>query len=97
MATVLQSHHLLEKAAFENDLLLKALVESNLIERDSSLNRIYMPQADDFAKEIGMSPHRGRTDSSYSRGINQELRRILAEVGGESILDDAVGPTVVGQ
>ena len=63
--SILQSHHVIEQSVFSKNDLLQVLVAGGF-DRDGSKNRIYLPVDNDLAEEVGSSPHRGRTLSSYN-------------------------------
>ncbi|MDV3469229.1 peptidoglycan-binding protein [Stenotrophomonas sp. C3(2023)] len=88
MATILQSHHVIESRIFDGHPLLGALAANQLIDKDASSNRLYLPYDKDFADQIDAAPHRGKTDSSYTRYVRVELNRILDDRVGSAGLDD---------
>jgi len=63
MATILQSHHVIESSMLNEHPLLKVLAKHRLIDADASSNRLYLPSSKDFADQIEPVPHRGKTDS----------------------------------
>ncbi|WP_180301678.1 AHH domain-containing protein, partial [Xanthomonas phaseoli] len=66
---ILQSHHVIENTTFRKHDLLKKLAEHGLIEKDVSTNRLYLPVDGTLADALETSPHRGRTRSSYTKGV----------------------------
>ncbi|MDV3467263.1 peptidoglycan-binding protein [Stenotrophomonas sp. C3(2023)] len=89
MATILQSHHVIESSTFDEHRLLKILAKHKLINADVSSNRLYLPYQKDFADQIDAAPHRGKTDSSYTEGVKRQLNLILEKNGGPAILENA--------
>jgi len=89
VATILQSHHVIESSTFAEHRLLKLLAKHKLIDADASSNRLYLPYEKDFADQIDAAPHRGKTDSSYTEGVKRQLNLILEKTSGAVILDDA--------
>ncbi|MFD1838939.1 AHH domain-containing protein [Paracidovorax cattleyae] len=85
---ILQSHHVIEQSFFRNHPLIRKLVEHGLIDEHASANRLYLPMDGKLAEELETSPHRGRTRSSYTKGIQQELNRIMDSADGVAALDD---------
>ncbi len=79
---IIHSHHVIEQSAFRDHILLKKLVEHKLINQDVSTNRLYLPVEGDLADELAISPHRGRTLSSYTKGVNRSLKEILDSPDG---------------
>ncbi len=65
MATILQSHHVIESSMFAEHRLLKILAKHKLIDAEASSNRLYLLSDKGFADQIEPVPHRGKTDSSY--------------------------------
>lgn len=86
MATLFQSHHAIEKNFFRDDPLLRRLEAQGLIERDAPANRLYLPYEKDMAEAMDVSPHRGKTVSSYSALTNAELRRISTSPDGQAAM-----------
>ncbi|MFA0925096.1 AHH domain-containing protein, partial [Xanthomonas fragariae] len=80
--TALQSHHVIEKSFFDSDILLKELAENGLIDQHASSNRLYLPVDGNLAEELEISPHRGRTRSSYTQGIRDVLIEIQLSSDG---------------
>ncbi len=64
MATILQSHHVIESSMFNEHPLLKLLAKHKLIDAEASSNRLYVLSDKCFADQIEPVPHRGKTDSS---------------------------------
>jgi hypothetical protein len=85
---ILQSHHVIEQSIFRDHDLLKKLVEHGLIDEHASTNRLYLPVDGNLADELETSPHRGRTRSSYTKGILQELDSIIDTDDGAAALND---------
>ncbi|MDA8520419.1 AHH domain-containing protein [Acidovorax sp. NCPPB 4044] len=87
---ILQSHHVIEQSLFRDHDLLKKLVEHGLIDEHTSANRLYLPVDGTLADELETSPHRGRTRSSYTKGIREELNNIAdTDDGVAALADDA--------
>ncbi|AJY86786.1 A nuclease family of the HNH/ENDO VII superfamily with conserved AHH [Xanthomonas citri subsp. citri UI6] len=85
---ILQSHHVIEQSVFRDHDLLKKLVEHGLIDEHTSANRLYLPVDGGLADALETSPHRGRTRSSYTKGIRQELDSIADTGDGVAALAD---------
>ena len=85
---ILQSHHVIEQSIFRDHDLLKKLMEHGLIDEHASTNRLYLPVDGNLADELETSPHRGRTRSSYTKGILQELDSIIDTDDGVAALND---------
>ncbi|MCW0366598.1 hypothetical protein NB699_001581 [Xanthomonas sacchari] len=67
--------------------MLKTLVEHGLIDQDASSNRLYLPVDGELADELGTSPHRGRTRSSYTDGVTRTLDDIRFSPDGRAALN----------
>ncbi len=85
---ILQSHHVIEQSFFRKHELLLKLASHGLIDEHASANRLYLPMDGKLAEELETSPHRGRTRSSYTDGILQELDRIMDSADGVAAMDD---------
>ncbi|MCW0399271.1 hypothetical protein NB700_001827 [Xanthomonas sacchari] len=85
---ILQSHHVIEQSFFRRHELLLKLASHGLIDEHASANRLYLPMDGKLAEELETSPHRGRTRSSYTDGILQELDRIMDSADGVAAMDD---------
>lgn len=84
--TILQSHHILEQALFTSSPLLKKLDEFDLLGKDASANRLYLPVKGDLADDLDTSPHRGRTRSSYTDGVMDYLESLSETRDGRAAL-----------
>ncbi|WP_329811130.1 XVIPCD domain-containing protein [Stenotrophomonas sp. SMYL8] len=84
--TILQSHHILEQALFTSSPLLKKLDQFNLLGKDTSANRLYLPVIGDLADDLDTSPHRGRTRSSYTDGVMDYLESLSETRDGRAAL-----------
>ncbi|MCC4589500.1 hypothetical protein LL962_20830, partial [Xanthomonas sp. NCPPB 1067] len=88
---ILESHHVIENTIFRDHRLLKKLLEHDLIDKDVSINRLYLPVEGKLADEIETSPHRGRTRSSYTKAIFGYLDDLIDSPDGEAAMrNDAV-------
>ncbi|MBK0012804.1 XVIPCD domain-containing protein [Stenotrophomonas sp. S41] len=86
--TILQSHHVLEQALFSNSPLLKKLDQFNLLDKDTSANRLYLPVKGYLADDLDTSPHRGRTRSSYTDGVMDYLEGLGETRDGRAALEN---------
>ncbi|MGE6334434.1 XVIPCD domain-containing protein [Stenotrophomonas sp. NPDC077659] len=86
--TILQSHHVLEQALFSNSPLLKRLDQFNLLDKDASANRLYLPVKGYLADDLDTSPHRGRTRSSYTDGVMDYLEGLSETRDGRAALNN---------
>jgi len=64
VATMLQSHHVIESSMFDEHRLFKLLAKHELIDALASSNRVYLPSSKDLADQIEPVPHRGKPDRS---------------------------------
>ncbi len=85
-SVVLQSHHVIDTAQLTTSDLLKKLVDDELIDMNSSRNRLYLPFDGVLADEMESSPHRGRTRSSYYAGVRDVLKEIAESADGISAM-----------
>ncbi|WP_407370185.1 AHH domain-containing protein [Xanthomonas campestris pv. campestris] len=88
---ILQSHHVIEQSLFSKDPILKELVDNGLIDEHASSNRLYLPVDGKLADQLELTPHRGRTRSSYTKGIGDVLEDMQSSADGIAALNgDAV-------
>ncbi|UKE51180.1 AHH domain-containing protein [Xanthomonas translucens] len=83
---ILASHHVIERSTFRKSLLLNELVKHKLIDQDVSANRIYLPVEGGLADRLEVSPHRGRTVSSYTKVVNGLLDEIQNSPDGRAAI-----------
>ncbi|MBN5143190.1 hypothetical protein JY471_11690 [Stenotrophomonas maltophilia] len=83
---VLQKHHVLEQQTFESSEFLQALVEAELVEKDTFENLLYMPADKKLAAAMGVSPHGGGPLKDYQLGISLHLNQIEASADGQAAL-----------
>ncbi|MDV2453725.1 AHH domain-containing protein, partial [Xanthomonas hortorum NBC5720] len=86
-SAILQSHHVIEQSTSQRHPLLVELAKHGLMDEHASANRIYLPVDGKLADEIETSPHRGRTRSTYTRGIVGALNSISDTSDGLAALD----------
>lgn len=84
---ILQSHHVIEQSTLQRHPLLVELVNHGLIDEHASTNRLYLPVDGKLADTIETSPHRGRTRSSYTRGVVETLNNISDTSDGLAALE----------
>lgn len=83
---ILQDHHVLEQQTFANSELLKILVRGELVGKDATENRIFMPSDPQLAHALGVSPHSGGPISDYRAGLDNRLLRLEESEDGIAAL-----------
>ncbi|MCD0244838.1 AHH domain-containing protein, partial [Xanthomonas melonis] len=83
---ILESHHVIENTVFrKHDLLIK-LADHGLIDKDVSVNRLYLPVDGKLADGLKTSPHRGRTRRSYTDVTGDYLDNLLKSPDGRAAM-----------